>query len=77
MAAYRKPSKGRKKKRNATRRGEIRSSPLILDLRDGKLSDSGKQEGSKTFHKLHVLGKDDDLWDGVRGLGSDTWKGCE
>ena len=29
------------------------------------------------FHKLHVLGMNDDLWDKVRGLGSETWKGCE
>ena len=26
------------------------------------------------FHKLHVLGN---LWERVRGLGSETWKGCE
>ena len=30
-----------------------------------------------TVHKLHVLGTNDDLWDRVRGLGSETWKGCE
>ena len=29
------------------------------------------------FHELHVLGMKDDLWDGVRGLDSATWKGCE
>ena len=40
---------------------EIRSSLLILDLKDGKLKDSGKQEEGKTFHKLHVLGMNDDL----------------
>ena len=40
----------------AKRRREIRSSLLILDLKDGKLQDSGKQEEGKTFHKLHVLG---------------------
>ena len=32
------------------------------------------QEGGKRFHKLHVLGMNDDLWDRVRGLGSETWK---
>ena len=36
-----------------------------------------KQEEGKTFHKLHVLGMNDDLWDKVRGIGSETWKGCE
>ena len=29
------------------------------------------------FHKLHVLGINDDFWDRVRGVGSRTWKGCE
>ena len=47
---------------------------MILDLKDGKLSDSGKQEEGKTFHNLHVLGMNDDLWDEVCGLGSETWK---
>ena len=28
-------------------------------------------------HKLHVLGMSDDLRDIIRGLGSETWKGCE
>ena len=41
----------------------------MLDLRDGKLWDSGKQEEGKTFHKLHVLGMNDDLWDKFRGVG--------
>ena len=58
---------------------------MILDLKDGKLWDSGKQEEDKTFHKLHVLGMNDDLWDRVRGLGSENllpatkvfWERCE
>ena len=29
------------------------------------------------FHDLHVLGGNDDLWDRVRGLGGENWKGCE
>ena len=29
------------------------------------------------FHKLHVLAMNDDLWDRVCGLGSETWKKCE
>ena len=52
------PNKGKKRKAN---RREIRSSLLILDLKDGKLQDSGKQEEGKTFHKLHVIGMNDDL----------------
>ena len=49
----------------------------MLDLKHGKLQDSGKQEEGKTFHELHVLGMNDDLWDTVRGFSSETWKGCE
>ena len=36
-----------------------------------------KAKDGKTFHKLHVLGMNGDLWDEVRALGSETWKGCE
>ena len=56
---------------------DIRSSLSILNLKDGMLSDSGKQEGGKTFSKLHVLGMNDDLLDSVCGLGSETWNRCE
>ena len=78
MVAYA-MSQQRKKEESEGLREErgIRSSLLILDLKDGKLQDSGKQEEGKTFHKLHVLGMNDDLWDRVHGLGSETWKGCE
>ena len=62
------PNNGRKKVKGYEER-EIRSSLLILDLKDGKLYDLGKQEEGKTFHKLHVLGMNDDLWDRARGLG--------
>ena len=31
----------------------------------------------KMFHKLHVLGMNDHLWEKVRVSGSETWKGCE
>ena len=30
-----------------------------------------------TLHKLHVLRTNDDLWERVREVGSETWKGCE
>ena len=29
------------------------------------------------FHKLHFLGMNGDLGDRVRGVGGETWKGCE
>ena len=70
------PNKGRKK-------GEIEEngiSPclLILDLKNGKLWDSGKQEEGKRLHKLHVPEVNDDFWEKfVRVVGSETWKGCE
>ena len=57
--------------------GEIRSSLLIQHLKDRNLSHLGKEEEGKSFHKLHVLGMNDDLWDRVCGVGSETWKGCE
>ena len=63
------PNRGRKKK--ATERDQSDS----IDL--SKLLDSGKQEEGKTFHKLHALGMNDDLWGRVRGIGSETWKGSE
>ena len=60
--AYTKPQQ-RKKEESERLRGErdISSSLLTLDLTDGKLKDSGKQEEGKTFHKLHFLGMNDDL----------------
>ena len=49
------PTMEERRKREEEER-EIRSSLLILDLKDDKLHDSGKQEG-KTCHKLLVFGK--------------------
>ena len=71
------PNKGRNKTAKVLEERDIKSSLLILDLNNGKLCDSGKKEEGKTFHKLHVLGMNDDLWNKVCGLGSETWKGCE
>ena len=76
MVAYTKPQQ-REKEGGVEEEREARSSLLIWDLKDGKLLDSGKQEEGKIFHKLHVLGMNDDLLDTVCGLGSETWKGCE
>ena len=55
------PNKGRKRKAKRRVRDQIRSSLFILDLKDGKLQHLGKQEESKKFHKMHVLGMNDDL----------------
>ena len=67
MMAYTKPQR-RKKEEIERLRGE-RDQIKFIDLRfrAGKLKASGKQEGGKTFHLLHVLGMNDDLWDKVRG----------
>ena len=46
-------------------------------MKEGELMESGKQEEGKTFHKLHVLGMNDDFWDKACGLGIETWKGWE
>ena len=78
MVAYTKPQQG-KKEESERQKGERDQIEFIalLDLKDGKLQDSGKQEEGKTFHKLHVIGMNDDLRDRVREVGSETWKGCE
>ena len=39
----------------------MRSGLLTLDLKDGRLQDSRKQEEGQKFHKLHVFGMNDDL----------------
>ena len=53
---------------------EARSSFVILDLKDAELQDSEKEE-SKTFHKLHAFGINDNLWDRGHRSASETWKG--
>ena len=39
--------------------------------------ESCKIQESKAFHKLHLLGINDDFCENVHGLGNETWKGCE
>ena len=56
---------------------EIRSSLLILDLKDDKLLDSRKEGEGETFHNSHVLGMIDDCLDRAHAAGSETWKYCE
>ena len=73
MVTYTKPQQ-RKKEESERIRGERDQDS---EKQDSEKQDSEKQEGGKKFHKLHVLGMNDDLWDGVRGLGSETLKGYE
>ena len=67
MAAYTKQQQRREKKAKGYEEEEIRSSLLVLDLKDGKLQDSGKQEGN-TLHKLHVLGMNERNRNNIPGL---------
>ena len=50
---YKAPTKEERRKRKAKRR-EIRSSLLILELNDGKLQDSGKQEEKRFQEVPHI-----------------------
>ena len=77
MVAYAHPKQ--RKKEESERLREERDQITFIDLgfERWQVVNSGKQEEGKTFHKLHVLGINDDLWDRVRGLGSKTWKECE
>ena len=61
MVAYKKPQQ-RKKEEGEELRGE-RDQIKFIDLRFERWQVVGlrKQEESKTFHKLHVLGMNDDL----------------
>ena len=71
------PQNGRKKNEKDYEERNIGFSLLVLYLKYGKLWDSGWQEEGNKFHKLYALGMNGDLWDRVRGLSSETWKGCE
>ena len=61
MMAFTKPQQRRKESDRLTRERDARSILLILDLKEDKLQDSGKEEENKTFHELYVLGKNDRL----------------
>ena len=77
MVAYTMPQQ-RKKEESERLRGERDRIKFIdLGFERWQVVRFRKQEEGKTLEKLHVLGMDDDLWDRVRGLGSETWKGCE
>ena len=77
MMAYTKPQK--RKKEESLRLRVKRYQIKFIDLRFERWQDvrSREQEEGKTSNKLHVLGMNDDFWDRIRRLGSETWKGCE
>ena len=61
-------------------RGGLCKAPAKEEIRHRKAKRrerSYKVEEGKTFYELHVLWVNDELWDRARGLGSETWKGCE
>ena len=71
MVAYTKPQQRKKEESERLRGEQIGPNSFVLDLKEGKLSDSEKgEEENKMSHKLHVFGMDDDWWDRVRGLGT-------
>ena len=75
--AYTKPQL-RKKEENKRLRGE-RDQVKFIDLgfERWQVVRFRKARRRQEVHKLHALGMNDDLWDKVRGLDSETWKGCE
>ena len=44
----------------------------MLDWKTDTLYDSCKEDEGRKFHVLQFLGMNEDLWDKVRGLGSET-----
>ena len=74
MVLYEALTKG---ERERIRREGDRPSLLILDLKEDKLQNVGKEEEGRNSHLLKVAGMNDDLWDRVRGLGRRIRKGCE
>ena len=72
------PQQRKKKERSESLRGERDQIKLIdLAFERWQVVRFRKARGRQTFHKLHVLGMNADLWDRVRGLGSETRTGCE
>ena len=81
MVAYTKPQQWKREEIEWLRgeRERERDQIKFIDLRFERwhVVGSGMQGRGKTFHKLHVLRMNDELWDRIRRLGSETWKGCE
>ena len=62
MVAYTKPQHRKKEERSESLRGERDQIKFIdLGFERWQVVGLGKQEEGKTFHKLHVLGMNDDL----------------
>ena len=70
---YKAPAKEDRSGRLREEGDKIKFIDLRFERRQ-KLQDSGEEEESKTFHELHVLGTNVDLWDRARGVGSEIWK---
>ena len=69
MVVYTKPQQ-RKKEESERLRGERDHTKFIdLGFERWQVVRFRKQEEGKTFHKSHVLGMNDDLWDKFLGLG--------
>ena len=75
--AFAKPQQWKMEESERLRGGRDKIKFIDLRFERWQVVGLGKQEESKAFHKLHVLGMNHNLWDRVREVGSETWKGCE
>ena len=77
MVAYPMPQQRKKEESKRLRADRDQIEFIDLGFERWQVVRFRKARGRQAFHKLHILGMNGDLWDRVRGLGSETWKGCE
>ena len=77
MVVYTKPQQRKKEESKRLRGAKNQIKSIDLRFEGWQVVGFRKARRRQTFHKLHVLWINDDLWDKVRGLGNETWKGCE
>ena len=74
MVAYTKAQQRKKEKSERLRAERDHMKFLALRFEQWQVVRIRKAREGKMFHKLHVLGMNDDLWGKVRGLGNEIWK---
>ena len=75
MATYSKPRQWKKEESERLRGEEDKIK--FIDLGFERWQVVRFRNGRRRQHVPYVLGMDNCLWDGVRRLSSETWKGCE